>query len=138
MEDLIFLFSLFICHTMNLLLLSGWKHIKCEPFLFKKRWCITNIIVYSKLKSRWHPLVILNMSKKLLNLHNNIFELEVHFHPTVRWGRLDKINVHRVYNLQFFSSHRASCLWFMKHYQTKENWKNNAIPIYKISSSLIW
>jgi len=32
----------------------------------------------------------------------------------------------------------ASCLWFIKHYQTKENWKNNAMPIYKISSFLIW
>jgi hypothetical protein len=35
------------------------------------------------------------------------------------------------YNLQFFSGHRVSCLWFMKHYQTKEIWKNNAIPSIK-------
>jgi hypothetical protein len=56
----------------------------------------------------------------------------------VRWGGLNKINVQKVYNLQFFSGHSATCLWFMKHYQEKENWKNNAMSIYKISSSLIW
>jgi hypothetical protein len=33
--------------------------------------------------------------KKLWNLHN-IFELKTNFDPTVRWGRLDKINVYRV------------------------------------------
>jgi hypothetical protein len=63
--------------------------------------------------------------------------VKIHFDPMVRWGRLDKINVQKIYNLRFFSSHRASCLWFMKHYQTKENWKNNVMPIYKISPSLI-
>jgi len=44
---------------------------------------------------------------------------------------LDKINVHIIYNLQIFNGHRALCLWFMKHYQTKENWKNNAMSVYK-------
>ncbi len=37
---------------------------------------------------------------------------------------MDKINVYKVYNLQFFNGRRASCLWFMKHYQTKEKLKN--------------
>ncbi len=52
--------------------------------------------------------------------------------------RLDKINVHKVYNLHFFDNHKASCLWFMKHYQIKENNNNNAKPTYKISSFFIW
>jgi len=55
----------------------------------------------------------------------------------VRWRGFDKSNVHTIYNLYFFNSHRASCLWFMKHDQTKENWKNNAMPNYKITSTLI-
>jgi hypothetical protein len=46
--------------------------------------------------------------------------------------------IHRIYKLQFFNGHKASCLWFMKHYQTIFFWKNNAMPIYKIFSSLIW
>jgi hypothetical protein len=39
----------------------------------------------------------------------------------LKW--LDKINVHREYNLHFFDSHKASCLRFMKIYQGKENWE---------------
>jgi hypothetical protein len=31
----------------------------------------------------------------------------------VRWRGLDKINVHKIYNVHFFNSHKASCLWFM-------------------------
>jgi len=27
------------------------------------------------------------------------FSVKIHFDPMVRWGRLDKINVHRIYNL---------------------------------------
>jgi hypothetical protein len=68
----------------------------------------------------------------------NSFWFKINFDPMVRWRGLDKINVHRLHNLQFFNGHRVSCWWFIKHYQTKENWKNNAMPIYKISSSLIW
>ncbi len=45
----------------------------------QKWWCITSIIVCNKQKSWWYPLVILNKSKKLQNLHNNIFEFKVHF-----------------------------------------------------------
>jgi hypothetical protein len=57
--------------------------------------------------------------------------IKINLDPTIKWRWLDKINVHTLYNLQFFNGHRALCLWFMKHYQTKENWKNNAMSIYK-------
>ncbi len=50
---------------------------------------------------------------------------------TVRLRELDKINVYTIYNLQFFNGHRASCLWFMKNYQTKENWKIMQCPSIK-------
>jgi hypothetical protein len=46
--------------------------------------------------------------KKNLEFANNIFEFKVyfwvkiHFDPIVRWRGLDKINVHIIYNLQFF------------------------------------
>jgi hypothetical protein len=45
--------------------------------------------------------------------------VKINFDPTARGGGLDKINIHKVYNLQFFNDHRTSCLWFMKHYSTK-------------------
>jgi hypothetical protein len=48
------------------------------------------------------------------------FWFKINLDPTIRWRRLDKINVHRIYTLQFFNNHKASCLWFMKHYQTKK------------------
>jgi hypothetical protein len=51
------------------------------------------------------------------------FWVKINFDPMVRWGGLHKINVHKVYNLHFFNNHKASYLWFMKHQQTKENWK---------------
>jgi hypothetical protein len=54
----------------------------------------------------------------------------------VRWGGLGKINVHIVYNSYFFKSRKVSYLWFMKHCQTKENWKNNACPF--IKSYSLW
>jgi hypothetical protein len=38
-----------------------------------------NIIIHSKLKFWWYFLAILNKSKKLKNLHDNILELKVHF-----------------------------------------------------------
>jgi hypothetical protein len=47
---------------------------------------------------------------------------------------LDKIYVHIIFNLHFFDGHRVSCLWFIKKYQTKKNWKNNAMLDYKIPS----
>jgi hypothetical protein len=121
----------------------GWKHTKGEP-LFTKKSFIMSIIVHSMLKFWWYFLAIINTSKFFFNLHDNIMELKVHFESKLIFiqrlaeGNWIKINVHTLYNLQFLNGHRASCLWFMKHYQTKENWKNNTMPIYKISSSLIW
>jgi len=63
--------------------------------------------------------------------------IKIDFDPTVKWRRLNKINVHTIYDLHFFNDYTASCLWLIKQYQKKENWKNNAIPIYNFSSSLI-
>jgi hypothetical protein len=56
----------------------GKSTLRVSHFCLKK-WCTTNIIVHNKLKSWWHPLVILNISKKIKNLHKNILELKVHF-----------------------------------------------------------
>jgi hypothetical protein len=67
----------------------------------------------------------------------NSFWVKINLDPMVWRKGLNKINVCIIYNLQFFYDNKASCLWFMKHYQTKENWKNNAMPIHKISFSLI-
>jgi hypothetical protein len=50
-------------------------------------------------------LAILNTSKKLKNLHDNILKLKVHFEskfsldPMVKWKGLNKINVHKISNL---------------------------------------
>jgi hypothetical protein len=52
--------------------------------------------------------------------------VKVNFDPTNKWKELNKMNIHKI-NLHFFNNHRFSCLWFMKHYQTKEKWKNNAM-----------
>ncbi len=38
-------------------------------------------------------------------------------------GGLDKFNVCTIYNLQFFNGQMVSCLWFIKYYQAKKNWK---------------
>jgi hypothetical protein len=62
------------------------------------------------------------------------FWIKVKLDPMVRWRELDKINVHKIYNVHIFNGHGASCLWFMTHYQNKEKWKNNAMPTYKILS----
>jgi hypothetical protein len=45
----------------------------------------------------------------------NSFWIKVTIDPIIKWKGLDKINVHRLYNLHFFDHHKASCLWFMKH-----------------------
>jgi len=57
----------------------------------------------------------------------------VKFDPMVEWRRLDKINVHKVYNVHFFNGHGAPCLWFIAHYQAKEKWWNNKMPTYELS-----
>jgi hypothetical protein len=38
-----------------------------------------NILIHCKLKSRWYPSAILNTSKKLKILYDNILKLKVHF-----------------------------------------------------------
>jgi hypothetical protein len=77
----------------------GWKHTKDEPLLFKK-WIfvyyITSIIVDIKLKSWWHPLVILNTNLKTLKFAQqhfwpqSSFWFKINFDPMVKWGGLDK------------------------------------------------
>jgi hypothetical protein len=54
---------------------------------------------------------------------NNILGLKVKFDPMIRGKGLDKINVHKIYNVHFFNDHKVSCLWFMTHYQTQKNEK---------------
>jgi hypothetical protein len=85
---------------------------------------------YPKHKQKNFKICMTTFWNSKFTLNQNYFD------PTSRWRGLDKINVHAVYNLQFFNGHRASCLWFIKHYQTKENWKSNVMTIYKIFSSL--
>ncbi len=43
----------------------GKSTLRVSHFWLKKKWCITSIIIHTKLKSWWHLLVILNTSKKL-------------------------------------------------------------------------
>jgi hypothetical protein len=64
------------------------------------------------------------------------FWVKINLDPMVRWRELNKVNVHIVYNLQFLNNHRASCLWFIKHYQTKEN--KNKIQCSFVKSPLLW
>jgi hypothetical protein len=83
---------------------------------------MTSIIVRSKLKFWWCSLAILNTSKKIKNLHDNILELKVHFELKlilIQWlDEEDWINLmYKQYITYNFSM--ASCLWFMKHYQKK-------------------
>ncbi len=63
-------------------------------------------------------------------MHENILELKVHFESKlslIQW--LDEEDwikkMHKMYNVHFFNGHRASCLWFITHYQTKNNNNNN-------------
>jgi hypothetical protein len=52
----------------------------------------------------------------LKNVHDNILELKVNLDSMVILRRLNKINVHKIHNIQFFDGHRTSCLYFTKHY----------------------
>jgi hypothetical protein len=106
-------------HKLKKICSSGWKHTKSEPLLFKKG-DVTSIIIHSKLKSWWHPLTNLNTIKKTLEFAQHFgiqssFWVRINVDPMVRWKGLNKINVHKIYNLQCFNGHRASCLWFIKH-----------------------
>jgi hypothetical protein len=74
-------------------------------------------------------LTILNLSKKLLNVHDIFLNFKVHFKSNflrctpIRYRELNKCNVHEIYNniVNFdleFDSFRVSCLmWFMNHYK---------------------
>ncbi len=99
-------------------------------------------MVHNKLKSWWHLLAILNTQKKKKKTLKFTWQhfgtqsslwVKINLDPMVKWRGLDKINVYKIYNTFFQQPLVASCLWFMKHYQTKENWKNNVVPIHKIS-----
>jgi hypothetical protein len=61
------------------------------------------------------------------------FWIKVKLDPMVRWRDLDKINVHKVYNVHIFNNHETSCLWFITHYQTKKNEKIIQCPPLKSS-----
>jgi len=52
-------------------------------------------------------------------LQDNILQLKVHFESKL---------------IQFLNGHRTSCLWFMKHYQTKDKWKKMQCPSIKYFS----
>jgi hypothetical protein len=88
-------------------------------------------------KSWLHALAILNISKKLKKLYENILELKVHFKSKLiliqgldekDWIKLMCIK-YITYN--FLTAIGHGCLWFMKHYQTKENWKKIAMQSIK-------
>jgi hypothetical protein len=56
----------------------GESTLRVNPFSIKKVMHNENYNIH-KLKSWWYHLTILNISKKLKNLHDNILELKVHF-----------------------------------------------------------
>ncbi len=85
----------------------GWTNFH------QTKWCIMSIIIGNKVRFLWHYLTILIISKKKKNVHDNIWKPKVHFDLIVRWRGLDKINVHKIYNIHFFNDHKVSCLWFM-------------------------
>jgi hypothetical protein len=95
--------------------------------------------VCSKLKSWWHFLKTLNIKKIALECAwqdfgiQSSFWIKVKLDPMVRWKDLDKINVHKVYNIHIFNGHKTSCLWFITHYQTKKNEKIIQCPHLKSS-----
>jgi len=95
----------------------SWQSLlRWKPLFIQKNGCITTIVVYNKLKSWWHPLIIKNTNKRLKNLYNNILELKVHFESKlILIQQLDEEDgsiksMYIKYNLYFFDSHRASCL----------------------------
>jgi len=102
----------------------------------QKRWCITNIIIHNKLKVWWYPLAILNTSKKLKNLHDNILELKVHFESKLiliqqlnedDWIKLMYIQ-YIIYNFSMAIRPYVCGSW---NITKQENWEKNAMSIYK-------
>jgi hypothetical protein len=51
------------------------------------------------------------------------FWIKVMFYLMFKFKELDKINVHKVYDVHFFKGHKVSYLWFMTHYETKRKMK---------------
>jgi hypothetical protein len=78
--------------------MMGESTLRASHFCSKK-WCITNIILRSKLKSWWHPLANLNTIKKTLKFAQQHFGIQsslwvkINLDPMVRWRGLNKINV---------------------------------------------
>jgi len=64
------------------------------------------------------------------------FWVKIHFDPMIGWKGLNKINVYKIYNIQFLNGHGASCLWFMKHYQQNKIEKIMYCP--SINSPPLW
>ncbi len=103
-----------------------------------KKWCRTSVIGMQYVE----VLIFGNLKHKKKTLEcalqhfktQHSFWIKIKLDPMVSWKGLDKINVHKIYDVHFFNGHRASCLWFMTHYQTKKKWKNNTTSTYKISS----
>ncbi len=70
-------------------------------------------------------MVILNISKKLKNLHNNIFELKVHFESKlILIQQLDEEDWVKSMYIEYISYNFSVAIGphvYMKHYQTKKN-----------------
>jgi hypothetical protein len=75
----------------------GWKHTKGEPLFTNKKWCITSIIVCSKLKSWRYSLAIINTRKKPLKLawqhfwNSSSFWVKINLDPMIRWSEWIKL-----------------------------------------------
>jgi len=101
-------------------------YAKCESTLnvnhfAPKKWCIISIVEHNNLKSWWYPLDILNSRIIIFwNLHDNILKLKVNFErKLILIQQLDE-ETWIIYIGHFVDGHKVSCLWFMKHYQTKQ------------------
>ncbi len=140
-------FIYIFCWDLNVACIS----LKVESTL-RVSHLLTKKMMYNKYHdTQWVEILMtsfdyLNINKKIKNKKwrdkilklKGSFWVKINLDPMVRWRGLDKINVHRVYNLHFLYGHMVSCLWYMKDYQTNEIWKINAMPIYKISPFWIW
>jgi hypothetical protein len=66
------------------------------------------------------------------------FWVKINLDRMVKWREIGyNQSTWNTNKLHFSKNHNVSCLWFMKHYQTKEKKEVNAMLIYKISSSFI-
>jgi hypothetical protein len=100
-----------------------------------KKGCITNIVVHNKLKSWWHPLVILNTSK-FFRIYMKTPKFTLSQNYLIQW--LDKKDwiksMYIEYIINFLkNNYRVSCFLVYKTLSTIFLKKNNAMPNYKIS-----